>query len=81
MDLIEGATGYLGIEIGRFLTLRGRSVRGLYRKNSSVGMVRKLKENSIELVYRGQVIRCRGTSRIRVSASLTGTTGHHKHKP
>jgi nucleoside-diphosphate-sugar epimerase len=57
MDLIVGATGYLGIEIGRFLTLRGRSVRGLYRKNSSVGMVRKLKENSIELVYRGQVIR------------------------
>ncbi len=50
MDLIVGATGYLGSEIGQILSSIGRSVRGLYRKNSTAGMIRKLKENSIELV-------------------------------
>ena len=49
MDLIVGATGYLGSEISRLLSLRGRSVRGLVRKSSPVGMIRKLKENSVEL--------------------------------
>lgn len=50
MNLVVGATGWLGSEICQRLRKRGLPVRGLVRASSDAGKVSNLKESGVEVV-------------------------------
>lgn len=77
MILVVGATGYLGSEICRRLTLAGQSVRGLVRATSDPNVTANLQTMGVQLVTgdlkdkASLVAACQGVTAIISTATVT----------
>jgi uncharacterized protein YbjT (DUF2867 family) len=77
MNLVVGATGFLGSEICRRLVAKGKSVRGLVRATAEQSKLDQLSEMGVALVYgdlkdhASLVAACQGADAVIMTASTT----------
>jgi NADH dehydrogenase len=79
MNLVVGATGFLGSEICRRLIARGKPVRALVRRSADPAKIDNLKRSGAELVYGDLRNRasldsaCKGASAVITTATTTAS--------